>query len=67
MLPVELMEGELNNGDLIYNGEFEVGRVLIDNEYPFALIKYLDDHFIKGIEFICKNAKLKIEKPDWIK
>jgi folate-binding protein YgfZ len=67
LLPVEIMEGKLNQDDLIYNGEFEVGKVLINNEYPFALIKYLDDHFIKGIEFKCKNAKLKIKKPDWIK
>ena len=67
LLPVEIIEGELNQDDLIYNGEFEVGKVLINNEYPFALIKYLDDHFIKGIEFKCKNAKLKIKKPDWIK
>jgi len=67
LLPIELMEGELNHGDLIYSSGFEVGKVLIDNEFPFALIKYLDDHFIKGIEFICKNAKLKIRKPDWIK
>jgi folate-binding protein YgfZ len=67
LLPVEIIEGELNQDDLIYNGEFEVGKVLINNEYPFALIKYLDEHFIKGIEFKCKNAKLKIKKPDWIK
>ena len=67
LLPVEIIEGELNQDDLIYNGEFEVGKVLINNEYPFALIKYLDDHFINGIEFKCKNAKLKIKKPDWIK
>ena len=67
LLPVELIEGELNQGDLIYNGEFEIGKVLINNKYPFGLIKYLDDHFIKGIEFKCKNAKLKINKPDWIK
>jgi len=67
LLPVEIIEGELNQDDLIYNGEFEVGKVLINNEYPFALIKYLDDHFIKGVEFKCKNAKLKINKPDWIK
>jgi folate-binding protein YgfZ len=67
LLPVEIIEGELNQDDLIYNGEFEVGKVLINNEYPFALIKYLDDNFIKGIEFKCKNAKLKIKKPDWIK
>ena len=67
LLPVELIEGELNQDDLIYNGEFEIGKILINNEYPFALIKYLDDHFIKGTEFKCKNAKLKIKKPNWIK
>ena len=67
LLPIKLITGELNQGDLIYNGEFEVGKVLIDNDYPFALIKYLDDHFTKGIEFKCKNAKLGIKKPDWIK
>ena len=67
LLPVELIEGELNQDDLIYNGEFEVGKVLIDNEYPFALIKFLDNHFIKGNEFKCKNAKLKIKKPEWLK
>ena len=67
LLPVEIIEGKLNQDDLIYNGEFEVGKVLINSEYPFALVKYLDDYFIKGIIFKCKNAKLRIMKPDWIK
>jgi len=67
LLPVELIEGQLNQDDLIYNGEFEVGKILIDGEYPFALIKYLNDHFVNQIEFKTKNAKLKIRKPDWIK
>ena len=67
LLPIDLIEGKLNQGDLIYNDKFEVGKVLINNQYPFALIKYLDEHFIKGIVFECKDAKLKIKKPDWIK
>ena len=67
LLPIELLEGKLNQDDLIYNGEFEVGKVLINNEYPFALVKYLNENFINQIEFKCKNAKLKIRKPDWIK
>jgi folate-binding protein YgfZ len=45
LLPIEVIEGELNQDDLIYNGDFQVGKVLIGNEYPFALIKYLDDNF----------------------
>ena len=67
LLPVELIEGELNQDDLIYSGEFEVGKVLINGEYPFALVKYLDDHFINKNEFKSKNAKLKIKIPSWVK
>ena len=51
---------------MIYNGEFEIGKVLIDNKYPFALIKYLDKHFNEEIEFRSKNAKLRIKKPKWL-
>ena len=66
LLPIELIEGMLNQDDLIYSGEFEVGKVLINNEYPFALIKYLDDNFNQENEFKSKNAKLKIKIPNWI-
>jgi len=67
LLPIELIEGELNQDDLIYNGEFEVGKVLINNEYPFALIKYLDNNFNQENEFKSKNARLRIKIPSWIK
>ena len=67
LLPVELIEGELNQDDLIYSGEFEIGKVLINGEYPFALIKFLDDHFINKNEFKSKKAKLKIKIPNWVK
>ena len=66
LLPIELIEGKLNQDDLIYNGDFEVGKVLISKDYPFALIKYLDDNFNQENEFKSKNAKLKIKIPSWI-
>ncbi|WP_020169159.1 YgfZ/GcvT domain-containing protein [Candidatus Pelagibacter communis] len=66
LLPIYLIEGEINQDDLIYNGDFEIGKVLISNEYPFALIKYLDDNFNRENEFKSKNAKLKIKIPSWI-
>jgi folate-binding protein YgfZ len=66
LLPIEIIEGELNQDDLIYNGEFEVGKVLISSEYPFALIKYLDDNFNQKNELKSKNARLKIKIPSWI-
>ena len=66
LLPIYLIEGEINQDDLIYNGDFEIGKVLISNEYPFALIKYLDDNFNQENQFKSKNAKLKIKIPSWI-
>ena len=67
LLPIKLIKGKLNENDIIYNSKFEIGKVLINNEYPFALIKYLDDHFKEGSEFKCGSSILKIKKPDWIK
>ena len=66
LLPIAVIEGELNQDDLIYNGDFQLGKVLIGNEYPFALIKYLDDNFNQENEFKSKNARLKIKIPSWI-
>ena len=67
LLPIQLINGELNQDDLIYNGKFEIGKVLINGKYPFALTKYLDDHFNEENEFKCGNSILKIKKPTWIK
>jgi len=67
LLPIKLIEGELNQDDLIYSGEFEVGKVLINGEYPFAIVKYLDNHFIGKNEFKSKKTRLKIKMPTWIK
>jgi len=67
LLPIQLINGELNQDDLIYNGKFEIGKVLINGKYPFALTKYLDDHFNEENEFKCGNSILKIKKPIWIK
>ena len=67
LFPVHLIKGELNEGDSIYNEDFEVGKVLINTEYPFALIKYQDKKFISGQEFTSKNSILMIKKPEWIK
>ncbi len=67
MLPVDIIKGELTEGESIYYNENEIGKVLINKEYPFALIKYLDENFNGKSNFNTKEASIKIEKPDWIK
>jgi folate-binding protein YgfZ len=67
LLPIQLIKGALKEGSSIFNNENEIGKILINNEYPFALIKYQNNNFDQEIEFKSEKAILKIKKPKWIK
>ena len=66
LFPIKLINGKLQEGESIYNKDSEIGKVLINEEYPFALIKYLDKNFEENTEFKTKEASISIKKPDWI-
>ena len=67
LFPINIINGKLHEGESIYNNENEIGKVLIDNDYPFALIKYLDKNFDEKFDFKTKDARINIKKPNWIK
>jgi len=67
LLPINLVKGKLTEGESIYYKDNEIGKVLIGNDYPFALIKYLDKNFNEKFDFNTKDASISIKKPDWIK
>ena len=58
LFPINLINGILYEGESIYNKDIEIGKVLIDEEYPFALIKYLDDNFEEDVEFKTNSLTL---------
>ena len=66
LFPIQLIEGKLNQDDLIFSGKFQIGKVLIGGEYPFAIVKYLDENFKEKTKFTSNNSILKIKKPEWI-
>ena len=66
LFPINSIIGKLYEGESIYNKDIEIGKVLINEEYPFALIKYLDKNFDENQEFKTKEAAITIKKPDWI-
>ena len=66
LFPININKGKLHEGESIYNNEIEIGKVLIENDYPFALVKYLDKNFNEKFEFKTKEASINIKKPDWI-
>ena len=66
LLPIQLISGKLNEDDVIYSNDTEIGKILINGEYPFAVIKYLDNNFKEDGELKSKNAVLRIKMPSWI-
>ncbi len=67
LFPINIIDGKLYEGESIFNNEIEIGKVLIDSEYPFALIKYLNENFDEKANFKTKDASINIKKPYWIK
>ena len=66
LLPVDLIKGDLKEGSLIYNNNKEVGKILINGEYHYALVKYRSEYFDTNLELTSENAILKIRLPEWI-
>ena len=67
LLPIKVIEGELSEDEKIYNSNIEIGKVLINNDYPFGLIKYQDQNFNKDQTFKSEKGSFKIFIPEWLK
>ena len=68
ILPVRKISGEFFENDIIKYKNNEIGKIMIDKPYPFALIKVADSDFKEFIntELECGKSKIKILKPKWI-
>ena len=67
LLPIEIINGKLSEDETIYYNNVDIGKVLINEDYPFALIKYSNENFNKDFIFDSKNATFKIFIPEWLK
>ena len=68
ILPVKIISGEILENDIIKYKDIEVGKIVIDKPYSFALIKVVDPDIKEFIntELTCGKSKVKILKPNWI-
>ena len=67
LLPIEIIDGKLSEDETIYYNDVDIGKVLINEDYPFALIKHLNENFSKDFIFKSKNGNFKVFIPDWLK
>ena len=68
ILPVKKISGDFSENDIIKYKDSEVGKILIDKPYSFALIKVIEPDLkeFTNIELRCGKSKVKILKPEWI-
>ena len=67
LLPIQLVEGNLLEDEKIINNNIEIGIILINGNYPFALIKFQNANFEKNKLYKGKNGSFKILIPEWLK
>ena len=67
LLPVEIIDGKLGEDETVYCNDVEIGKILINEEYPFALIKFSNENFNKNLTLKSKNGLFKIFIPEWLK
>ncbi len=65
LFAIKIIDGNINS-DQIFLEDHEVGKLLIKNKNPFALIKIQNNLFSFEKVYKCGNAKIKILKPDWL-
>jgi len=67
LLPIEIIKGTISQDEKIFIKNIEIGKVLIEDDFPFAIIKFSDKNFDKKKIYQCKNGSIKIIVPQWLK
>jgi len=67
LLPVEIIDGKLDEDEKVYSNDIEIGKILINEEYPFALVKFSNENFNENLTLKSKNGSFKIFIPEWLK
>jgi len=67
IMPIQTVQGKVEVDESIYINDENIGKILINNNYPFGLIKFKNDSIDFSKEYTCGSCKIKIIKPSWVK
>ena len=67
LLPIEVIDGSIKAADEISINEKQIGKVIINKKYPFALIKFNDENFNFDKKLNSGSGYIKTLKPVWLK
>ena len=66
LFSIEIIDGKISEEITIKDNDLDIGKVLIFDNYPFAVIKYKEKKFSFDKNYSCGNATIKIIKPSWL-
>ena len=69
LMPVKIIEGSVKSKEIIKFNDLDVGKILIDNPFAFAVVNVLKPKFddFEGKNLKCENGIIQIFKPEWLK
>ena len=65
LFSLDLINGSVKENDIINFEGKEIGKILIDGDYPFGLIKFKELN-LDTTKLNTESGSLKINKPNWI-
>ena len=65
LFAIKVLDGEINSEE-ITSEEKNIGKLLINNKNPFALLKLEDKSFNFDKDLKCGDAKIKVLRANWI-
>ena len=68
LFALKIINGKVKEGQIVSLGNEEIGKILIDNLFPFALIKINNENKNLIIDKVLKTetASIKINIPNWM-
>ena len=64
LFAIKVLEGQINSEEITFKNK-NIGKMLINNKYPFAVLKLENKNFDFDIDLKCGDAKIKALKPFW--
>ena len=65
LFAIKVLDGELNSEEITLENK-NIGKLLINSENPFALLKLENKKFNFDLDLKCGDANIKAIKPSWI-
>tara|TARA_Y100000816_G_scaffold66200_1_gene43967 strand:+ start:246 stop:1127 length:882 start_codon:yes stop_codon:yes gene_type:complete len=65
LFAIKVLNGELNSEEITFKNK-NIGKLLINNKYPFALLKLENKKFNFDADLKCGDTNIKAIKPSWV-